>query len=162
MPQNAVSDQVLHCLLTECSIKIWTNLKNTTQHPLKWKWTGPTDSSGKFHLAKMGEFNCTSRFLETTFFTTAGNKSEASLPLATIWKTEIKIRSFQRIIWHYSLRNDNFLLPKQTVIGKFHSWFWANLAYFWSGWVHVFDPIYVTPYMAKKNPCLFHTACHHK
>ena len=30
-PQNAVSDQVLHCLLTECSIKIWIKMKNATK-----------------------------------------------------------------------------------------------------------------------------------
>ena len=28
--------------------------KNHTQQPLKWKWTGPIDKCGKFHLAWMG------------------------------------------------------------------------------------------------------------
>ena len=47
IPQNVASDQGLHCLLTECSILI----KNTTQQPLKWKWTGPINKSGKFNFA---------------------------------------------------------------------------------------------------------------
>ena len=29
-------------------------MKNTTQQPLKWKWTGPIGNSGKFHSAYMG------------------------------------------------------------------------------------------------------------
>ena len=29
-------------------------MKNTTQQPLKWKWTGQTEKRRKFHLAKMG------------------------------------------------------------------------------------------------------------
>ena len=43
MPQNAASDQGLHGLLTENSIKIWIKMKNSTQRPLKQKWTGPID-----------------------------------------------------------------------------------------------------------------------
>ena len=30
-PQNAASDQVLHCLRTEVSFQIWIKMKNTTQ-----------------------------------------------------------------------------------------------------------------------------------
>ena len=30
-------------------------MKNTTQQPLKWKWTGPIDMSGKFHSAEKGK-----------------------------------------------------------------------------------------------------------
>ena len=44
--QNAVSDQGLHCLLKECSIKIGIKVKNITKQPLKWKWAGPIDNSG--------------------------------------------------------------------------------------------------------------------
>ena len=51
MPQNVVSDQGLHSLLTERSIKIWKNMKNNTQQPLKQKCTGPIDDSGKSHSA---------------------------------------------------------------------------------------------------------------
>ena len=32
-PQNAVSDQVLHCLLIEVSFEIEIKMKNTTQQP---------------------------------------------------------------------------------------------------------------------------------
>ena len=37
-PQNAASDQVLHCLLTECSIKIWIKLykKIPPNNPRRW------------------------------------------------------------------------------------------------------------------------------
>ena len=35
MPQNAASDQGLHCLLIECSFKIWIKIKTTTQQPIK-------------------------------------------------------------------------------------------------------------------------------
>ena len=50
-PQIAASDQVLHCLLTENSIRIPIKMKNTTQQPLKGKWTCPFDKGGKIHLA---------------------------------------------------------------------------------------------------------------
>ena len=50
-PQNMASDQGLHCLLTECPIKMLLKMKNSIQQTLKWKWTGPIDNSGKFHLA---------------------------------------------------------------------------------------------------------------
>ena len=53
-PQNAASDQGLHCLLTECPIKFEYKIKNTTQEPFKRKWTYPTDKSGTFHSALMG------------------------------------------------------------------------------------------------------------
>ena len=49
--QNAASGQVFQCLLTECSIIIGIELKNTTQHSLKQKWTGAIDKNGKFHSA---------------------------------------------------------------------------------------------------------------
>ena len=42
-PQNAASDQGLHCLLTEYSVETKIMRKNTTQHPLKLKWIGPID-----------------------------------------------------------------------------------------------------------------------
>ena len=51
-PPDAASDQVLHCLLLECPI--YLNIiknANTIQQPLKQKWTGPIDNSGKFHSA---------------------------------------------------------------------------------------------------------------
>ena len=50
-PHNATSDQGLHCLLIDCSIKIGININNTNQQPLKRKWTGLIDNSGKFHSA---------------------------------------------------------------------------------------------------------------
>ena len=55
MPQNAASHQGLHCLLKECSVKIWIKTKNTTHQTLKLKWTGSFDKSGKFHIAKIGK-----------------------------------------------------------------------------------------------------------
>ena len=53
MPQNEASDQGLHCLLIDKPIKIGITMKNTTQQPLKRKWTGPSNNSGKFHSALM-------------------------------------------------------------------------------------------------------------
>ena len=47
MPQNVASDQGLQCLLTECPIKIWIKIKNTTQQPLKHKRTVPIDNTVK-------------------------------------------------------------------------------------------------------------------
>ena len=38
-PQNEVSNQVLHCFLTECVYKI--SLRLTTQQPFKWRWINP-------------------------------------------------------------------------------------------------------------------------
>ena len=32
-------------------------MKNNTQQPLKWKWTGPIEKSGKFYLVKMHLYN---------------------------------------------------------------------------------------------------------
>ena len=32
-------------------------MKNTTQQPLKWKWIGPIDNSGKFHRLKWVELS---------------------------------------------------------------------------------------------------------
>ena len=49
--QNQASDQVVHCLLAECSIKIWLKMKTTNQHPLKQKWTVLIDKGGKSHSA---------------------------------------------------------------------------------------------------------------
>ena len=41
-PHIPASDQVLHCLLTECSIRIPVKMKNTTQQPVKRKcWEDP-------------------------------------------------------------------------------------------------------------------------
>ena len=34
-------------------IKIWINMKNTTQRPLQPKWIDPIDMSGKFHSTQM-------------------------------------------------------------------------------------------------------------
>ena len=48
MLQNAMSDQGLHCLITECSNRILIKMKNTAYQPLKWKWTGLIDNNGKF------------------------------------------------------------------------------------------------------------------
>ena len=50
MPHNAASDQSLDCLLTEYPIKIQTKMKNTTQHPLKQKWTVQIGDGGKFQM----------------------------------------------------------------------------------------------------------------
>ena len=51
---DAASDQGLHCLLTECSIKTGIKMKTVAQRPLKRKWTGPISISGKIHSASMG------------------------------------------------------------------------------------------------------------
>ena len=48
-PHNAVSDQGLHCLLTECSIKFL--MKNERA------LTGPIDKSGEFHFRLNGLFD---------------------------------------------------------------------------------------------------------
>ena len=48
-PQNAASDQALHYLLTEGSIKIWIEWENTTQQPLKQNLTCPIDKDDKSH-----------------------------------------------------------------------------------------------------------------
>ena len=52
MPQNAASDQVLHCLLTEVSL-----MKSacTTKQPLKRRWAGPY-RSGNFGLKGLTYF----------------------------------------------------------------------------------------------------------
>ena len=61
---SAASDQGLHCLpmshkkeamliwvKSHTSRRFYSNLnKNTTQQPLKRKWTGPIDRNEKFHL----------------------------------------------------------------------------------------------------------------
>ena len=47
---DQTSDQGLHFLLTESSIKILIKMKNT----MKQKLTGLTDKSGKFHSAYIG------------------------------------------------------------------------------------------------------------
>ena len=46
-PQNVASDQGLHCLLTECSIKIRKKMKNTTQQALT--------RNGLVQLIRMGK-----------------------------------------------------------------------------------------------------------
>ena len=45
IPHSVVSDQGLHCWLTEYSIKFEKKMKNTTLQPLIQKWTGPTEKS---------------------------------------------------------------------------------------------------------------------
>ena len=58
-PQSVASDQGLHCLLTECSIKIRIKMKNTTQQPLKRKWTGPIYKEWEIPLGLNGlTINC--------------------------------------------------------------------------------------------------------
>ena len=48
---SVVSDQDLHCLLTECFIKSWGKNENITQHALNWKLTRPSDKgSRQVHL----------------------------------------------------------------------------------------------------------------
>ena len=37
-------------------------MKNTTKQPLKGKWTGPIDNSGKSHLAYMNKMSQHKRF----------------------------------------------------------------------------------------------------
>ena len=44
--QDAAPDQVLHCLLTEYSIKIEKKMETTTHQPFKQKWTGQRTSDG--------------------------------------------------------------------------------------------------------------------
>ena len=61
--QNTASDQGLCSLLTECSIKFQIKIKNITEQPIKQKWPGPIDNSGKFHSAYMGFENLLSRYL---------------------------------------------------------------------------------------------------
>ena len=51
MPYNMTSDQGLHCLLTECSIKTGMKTKNATQLPKNWNWTCPFDKVEEVHLA---------------------------------------------------------------------------------------------------------------
>ena len=51
MLQNVASDQGLHYLLIECSIKIWINMKNTSKQPLKRKLTAPIDKCREFNSA---------------------------------------------------------------------------------------------------------------
>ena len=51
---NVASDQGLHCLFTECSIKILIKMKNTIQQLLKRKWTGPIDRGWKQYLVGLG------------------------------------------------------------------------------------------------------------
>ena len=41
--------------LSHCLFKILIKLKNTTQHPLKRKWTVSIGKNRKFYWAKMGE-----------------------------------------------------------------------------------------------------------
>ena len=45
-PKNVASDQVLHCLLTEVSFKIWIKMKNITQQPWILNWTGQSIRMG--------------------------------------------------------------------------------------------------------------------
>ena len=45
------ADQGLHCLLTEKLIKIWIEMKNSTQQPLKQKWTGPINKGRQVQSA---------------------------------------------------------------------------------------------------------------
>ena len=52
--RSAASDQGLHCLHTERYIQNGIKMKNTTQLPLKRKWTVPIDRNGNFHLALKG------------------------------------------------------------------------------------------------------------
>ena len=49
-PHNAASDQGLYCLLSECSFDNWIKIENTTQQPLKMKWTGPKEWEILFSL----------------------------------------------------------------------------------------------------------------
>ena len=48
-PQNAASDQGLHCLLTGISIRNRIKMKTYTISPLNWKWTCPVDKDGRVH-----------------------------------------------------------------------------------------------------------------
>ena len=48
----SASDQGLHCLLTECSIKMLYKMKIAIQKPLKWTWAGPIDKSWKYKRMK--------------------------------------------------------------------------------------------------------------
>ena len=49
--RKTASDQGLQCLLIDCPIRVGITMKNNTQQPLKRKWTGPINNSGKFHSA---------------------------------------------------------------------------------------------------------------
>ena len=46
--KNAASDQVLLCLLTEGTFRIWMKLKHTIQQPLNSKWIRIIDKGEKF------------------------------------------------------------------------------------------------------------------
>ena len=82
--KNMSSDQGLYCLLTECSMKIRLQIKNTTQDPLKREWTGPIDISRKFHSAykwvkiclRMPSFNTTEMIPAS--ITNLGKNSDSS------------------------------------------------------------------------------------
>ena len=49
MPHNAAPDQVLHCLHTRFSFKIWMKLLIITQQQLNSKCIRPIDKGGKFY-----------------------------------------------------------------------------------------------------------------
>ena len=56
-PHNAVSDQDLPCLLTECSIKICEEKRKTsTKHPLNLILARPADKGRLVHSALMGYY----------------------------------------------------------------------------------------------------------
>ena len=47
MPQNVVTDQGLHCLLTRISILNKIKMKMCTRHPLDYKWTHLNGNDGR-------------------------------------------------------------------------------------------------------------------
>ena len=92
------SDQGLHCLLTEWSIKI----KNEKYHPttlkLKQKWTGLFDKSGKFHdlvklimfRMKKSQFQVLTDLVPLTISLLVGTSVICCILLQPVW---IQIRS---------------------------------------------------------------------
>ena len=73
------SDQGLHCLLTECYIKIWIKIKNANKNPLKWKWTGPIESSWEISFGLIG-LKGTATLTITMFYMKDLNKPWISIP----------------------------------------------------------------------------------
>ena len=54
MPRKVVSDQGLHCLLTEISMENTVKMITSTRNPLKLKWTHSNDKDGHIHWSKEG------------------------------------------------------------------------------------------------------------
>ena len=101
----------------------------------------------------------TSRFLDTTFFTTAGNRSDASFPLATICR---KYCTFVYIIVHFKhcTNNYNGVWPCMTI-----GWLMSETLYFLKAHCQYFliVPLHLFCLQdIKKNMDHVQHACHSK